>query len=143
MAPHANEITPSVTNAAHNETIPDTNNYLKKGINGDHANPTPTPTAAAPPQEEFSYPPYIPQDATYRVLKQYHSKPTKLRVACIGAGASGLCLAYKMGKQLVPGSWELTLFEKNPHFGGTWYENTYPGVACDVSSLPPFCLRLA
>lgn len=41
----------------------------------------------------FSY----PEMATpYRVLKQYHSKPTKLRVACIGAGASGICLAYKM-----------------------------------------------
>ena len=35
---------------------------------------------------------------------------------------------------LVPGSWELTLFEKNPHFGGTWYENTYPGIACDIPS---------
>lgn len=34
---------------------------------------------------------------------------------------------------MVPGSWELTLFEKNPVFGGTWVENTYPGVACDVS----------
>ena len=32
------------------------------------------------------------------------------------------------------GSWELTLFEKNPHFGGTWYENTYPGVGCDIPS---------
>jgi cation diffusion facilitator CzcD-associated flavoprotein CzcO len=30
------------------------------------------------------------------------------------------------------GSWDLTLFEKNPVFGGTWVENTYPGVACDV-----------
>ncbi|KAH8906172.1 FAD/NAD(P)-binding domain-containing protein [Coniochaeta sp. PMI_546] len=70
----------------------------------------------------------------YRVLNQYHSKPTKLRVACVGAGASGMCLSYKMNKMLVPGSWELTLFEKNPHFGGTWYENTYPGVACDIPS---------
>jgi cation diffusion facilitator CzcD-associated flavoprotein CzcO len=26
---------------------------------------------------------------------------------------------------LEAGTWELTLFEKNPHFGGTWYENTY------------------
>jgi hypothetical protein len=26
----------------------------------------------------------------YRVLEQYHSKPTKLRVAAIGAGASGI-----------------------------------------------------
>ncbi|EOO00866.1 putative 4-hydroxyacetophenone monooxygenase protein [Phaeoacremonium minimum UCRPA7] len=79
----------------------------------------------------FSY----PEMATpYRVLQQYHSKPTKIRVACIGAGASGLCLAYKMEKMLEPGSFELTLFDKNPVFGGTWYENTYPGVACDIPS---------
>lgn len=81
---------------------------------------------------DFAYP--TPRPGPYRVLDQYHSKPAKLRVACIGAGASGLCLAYKMGVMLEPGSWELTLFDKNPHFGGTWYENTYPGVACDIPS---------
>ena len=81
----------------------------------------------------YDYPPaHAP--GPYRVLDQYHSKPSKLRVACCGAGASGLCLAYKMERMLTPGSWELTLFEKNPHFGGTWYENTYPGVACDIPS---------
>lgn len=73
-------------------------------------------------------------EGPYRILDQYHSKPRKLRVACCGAGASGLCLAYKMERMLEAGSWELTLFEKNPHFGGTWYENTYPGVACDIPS---------
>ncbi|KAJ5629463.1 sterigmatocystin biosynthesis monooxygenase stcW [Penicillium herquei] len=70
----------------------------------------------------------------YRVLDQYHSKAGKLRVACVGAGATGLCLAYKMNKHLEKDSFELTLFEKNPHYGGTWYENTYPGVACDIPS---------
>jgi cation diffusion facilitator CzcD-associated flavoprotein CzcO len=39
-----------------------------------------------------------------------------------------------MERQLEAGSWELTLFEKNSHFGGTWYENTYPGAACDIPS---------
>jgi hypothetical protein len=81
---------------------------------------------------KYHYPPSVAEGTPYTVLKQYHSKPTKLRVACIGAGASGLCLAYKMEKMMVTDSWELTLFEKNDHFGGTWYENTYPGVACDV-----------
>ncbi|KAK2745556.1 hypothetical protein FQN57_003681 [Myotisia sp. PD_48] len=90
-----------------------------KGVNGD------TP--------HFEYPAPLPNDV-YQVPDQYHSRPTKLRVASVGAGASGLCLAYKMEHMLVPGSWELTLFEKNPHFGGTWYENTYPGVACDIPS---------
>ncbi|KAF2669324.1 FAD/NAD(P)-binding domain-containing protein [Microthyrium microscopicum] len=71
-------------------------------------------------------------EGPYRVLDQYHSKPRKLRIACVGAGASGLCLAYKLEKMLTPGSWELVLYEKNPQFGGTWYENTYPGIACDI-----------
>lgn len=131
MAPHvADDIVPGATNAAFNETIHEANNFLKNGASSSKTNGGPVRS----PETAFHYPPYIPADATYKVLKQYHSKPTKLRVACVGAGASGLCLAYKMEKQLVPGSWELTLFEKNPHFGGTWYENTYPGVACDIPS---------
>ena len=111
---------------------------------GDAGPPEPTPTGdagnAGPTQmpstvagvngiaQAFDYPEATPE-GDYRVLQQYHSKPRKLRVACVGAGASGLCLAYKMEKMLVPGSWELTLFDKNEQFGGTWYENTYPGVA--------------
>ncbi|KAI6781281.1 putative sterigmatocystin biosynthesis monooxygenase-like protein [Emericellopsis cladophorae] len=121
MVPHAEEITPSVTNAAHAETIPENGEYLKNHVNGNSVS-------------DFAYPPYVPANTPYRLLKQYHSKPSKLRVACIGAGASGLCLAYKMEKMLAGGSFDLTLFEKNPHFGGTWYENTYPGVACDIPS---------
>lgn len=80
---------------------------------------------------DYDYPEATPE-GPYRVLNQYHSKPRKLRIACVGAGASGLCLAYKLERMLTPGSWELTLYEKNPQFGGTWYENTYPGVACDI-----------
>lgn len=83
--------------------------------------------------EEYDYPEATP-DGPYKILNQYHSKPRKLRVACVGAGASGLCLAYKMEKMLRPGTWELTLFDKNPMFGGTWLENTYPGIACDIPS---------
>ena len=67
----------------------------------------------------FQYPEQTPE-GPYRVLNQYHSEPRRLRVACVGAGASGLCLAYKMEKMLEAGTWELTLFEKNSHFGGTW-----------------------
>lgn len=44
----------------------------------------------------FHYPEAVDPKASYEILQQYHSKPTKLRIACIGAGASGLCLAYKM-----------------------------------------------
>jgi cation diffusion facilitator CzcD-associated flavoprotein CzcO len=76
---------------------------------------------------KFDYPP-----PSYRVLDQYHSKSSKIRVAGAGAGATGICLAYKLERMLEPGSFELILFEKNQHFGGTWWENTYPGVACDI-----------
>lgn len=119
MAPHAEDAVPGTASAAHGKKLPQDGDHIKSKTIPDHM--------------EFSYPPFVPQNAPYSLLKQYHSKPTKLRVACIGAGASGLCLAHKMEKMLTPQSWELTLFDKNPHFGGTWYENTYPGVACDVS----------
>lgn len=106
-----------------NSEVPTTNDQPQNGIKNH--------------PEEYHYGDTAKHGAAYSVLEQYHSKPTKLRVACVGAGASGLCLAYKMERQLVPGSWELTLFEKNPQFGGTWYENTYPGVACDVRRSHP------
>lgn len=41
-----------------------------------------------------------------------HSQPDKLKVICVGAGASGLYLAYRMKKTLTTGSWDLTLYEK-------------------------------
>jgi 4-hydroxyacetophenone monooxygenase len=51
-----------------------------------------------------------------------------LSAIIIGAGASGLCAAIRLGEQGIP----YTLFEKNEHLGGTWYENRYPGCAVDT-----------
>ncbi|OQE07669.1 hypothetical protein PENVUL_c012G10383 [Penicillium vulpinum] len=57
----------------------------------------------------------------------------KLRIICIGAGYSGLTLAHKIDHELKLGDFvELKIYEKNPEVGGTWFENTYPGVACDI-----------
>lgn len=54
----------------------------------------------------------------------------KLKIICIGAGYSGLTLAYKIDHELKLGDFvELQIYEKNPEVGGTWFENTYPGVA--------------
>jgi cation diffusion facilitator CzcD-associated flavoprotein CzcO len=52
-------------------------------------------------------------------------------VAVIGAGMSGLCVGAKL-KQA--GIESFTLYEKASELGGTWRENTYPGLACDVPS---------
>ncbi|KAE8379064.1 putative flavin-binding monooxygenase [Aspergillus bertholletiae] len=58
--------------------------------------------------------------------------PRKLRVVCIGAGISGLTIAYKLKHEKPLDFVDLTIYEKNSEIGGTWLENVYPGVACDI-----------
>lgn len=53
------------------------------------------------------------------------------KVAIIGAGISGMCMAIKLKEA---GLTSFTLYEKADNVGGTWRDNTYPGVACDVPS---------
>ncbi|UPL03045.1 hypothetical protein LCI18_013979 [Fusarium solani-melongenae] len=55
-----------------------------------------------------------------------------VKIICVGAGFSGLCLAYKLRRSFQ--NYALTIYEKNDGVGGTWFENTYPGCACDVPS---------
>ncbi|KAL4780314.1 hypothetical protein BJX76DRAFT_360979 [Aspergillus varians] len=54
--------------------------------------------------------------------------PRKLRVVCIGAGFSGLIMAYKLKHERPLDFVDFTIYEKNPEVGGAWYENVYPGV---------------
>jgi cation diffusion facilitator CzcD-associated flavoprotein CzcO len=49
----------------------------------------------------------------------------------VGAGFSGLCTAIKLKES---GMDSFILLDRNKHIGGTWYDNTYPGAACDVES---------
>lgn len=53
------------------------------------------------------------------------------RVAIIGAGASGLCMAAKL---LRAGIRNFVVCEKAASLGGTWRDNTYPGLTCDLPS---------
>lgn len=53
------------------------------------------------------------------------------KIAIIGAGLSGMCMAIRLKKA---GFTNFTIYEKADEVGGTWRENTYPGVACDVPS---------
>ncbi len=50
------------------------------------------------------------------------------RVAIIGAGMSGIAAAVKLSLSGIA----FSIFEKGDSVGGTWRENTYPGLACDV-----------
>ncbi|OAL49861.1 FAD/NAD(P)-binding domain-containing protein [Pyrenochaeta sp. DS3sAY3a] len=56
--------------------------------------------------------------------------PQPIRIIHVGMGASGLLAAHKARKFL--SNYELVCYEKNSTIGGTWYENRYPGCACDI-----------
>jgi cation diffusion facilitator CzcD-associated flavoprotein CzcO len=56
---------------------------------------------------------------------------TDLRVVVVGAGMSGLLAAIKLREA---GIADVVVYEKADRLGGTWRENTYPGLSCDVPS---------
>lgn len=57
--------------------------------------------------------------------------PRAPKVAIIGAGMAGILAAIKLTEA---GLTDFTVFEKADRPGGTWRENTYPGISCDVPS---------
>ncbi|MBY6262040.1 NAD(P)/FAD-dependent oxidoreductase [Azospirillum sp. 412522] len=54
----------------------------------------------------------------------------RFRVLVIGAGLTGLAAGIKLREA----GYDHVIIEKNPEVGGTWYENTYPGVGVDTPS---------
>ncbi|MFN7416838.1 MAG: flavin-containing monooxygenase [Alphaproteobacteria bacterium] len=54
-----------------------------------------------------------------------------LRIAVIGAGAGGIATAIRLRERGVS---DVVIFEKAGEPGGTWRDNTYPGITCDVPS---------
>ena len=54
-----------------------------------------------------------------------------LRFAVIGAGMAGILSAIKLQEA---GYDDFTVYEKADRVGGTWRDNTYPGLSCDVPS---------
>lgn len=55
----------------------------------------------------------------------------ELRFAVIGAGMAGILSAIRLRDA---GYTDVVVYEKADRVGGTWRENTYPGIACDVPS---------
>lgn len=56
---------------------------------------------------------------------------TILNVLVIGTGFSGVCAGIEL---LQRGVRNFRIYDKTDGIGGTWYDNTYPGAACDVPS---------
>jgi cation diffusion facilitator CzcD-associated flavoprotein CzcO len=68
----------------------------------------------------------------------------KLRVVTVGAGFSGLQLAYKMyHEHKLENLVDFTIYEANSDVGGTWLVNTYPGVARSVELRTEFSFFLS
>ena len=53
------------------------------------------------------------------------------RVLIIGAGMSGMLMAIKL---IEAGMDNFQIVDKASEIGGTWRENTYPGIGCDVAA---------
>jgi len=54
-----------------------------------------------------------------------------LKIVIVGAGFGGIAAAIELRRH---GFRDVTILERSDDLGGTWYHNTYPGVACDVPS---------
>lgn len=52
-------------------------------------------------------------------------------VVIIGAGPGGICAAIMLEQR---GIHDVVVLERSSGIGGTWYNNRYPGLACDVPS---------
>jgi cation diffusion facilitator CzcD-associated flavoprotein CzcO len=67
------------------------------------------------------------------IRRRAHSgdKELPLRFAILGAGMAGILSAIKLR---AAGYDDFTVYEKADRIGGTWRENSYPGLACDVPS---------
>ena len=55
----------------------------------------------------------------------------QMRFVIVGAGLSGIMAAIKLE---AAGHRDIVIYEKANRPGGTWRENTYPGIACDIPS---------
>lgn len=66
------------------------------------------------------------------LLNQPVMTTRKIRMVCVGAGFAGLMMAHHVKHDNANDFIDLQIYEKNAGIGGTWFENRYPGAACDV-----------
>ncbi|KAF7171420.1 hypothetical protein CNMCM6106_005797 [Aspergillus hiratsukae] len=73
-----------------------------------------------------------PARPTFEIEEHPIDEVRQIKVGVLGAGLSGITAGVLLPAK-VPGL-DLRIYDKNADVGGTWFENTYPGVRCDVLS---------
>ncbi len=73
----------------------------------------------------FADDPYVEPGYTRKPLTD------EVDVALIGGGFGGLLAGARLRQAGVE---DIRIIEKGGDFGGTWYWNRYPGIACDIES---------
>jgi cation diffusion facilitator CzcD-associated flavoprotein CzcO len=67
----------------------------------------------------------------YELSQKPFLSPRPIKVIVAGAGASALSFAHEVESGHLRNI-DLQIYEKNAGLGGTWFENRYPGCACDI-----------
>lgn len=88
-------------------------------------------------------------DPFYQITEKPIGTRRPIRVACLGAGYSGLMMTIMFSQKMQGKNAELVVYERNSNLGGTWLENRYaearrlslslvltrdryPGCKCDI-----------
>ncbi|KAL2801096.1 hypothetical protein BJX66DRAFT_321046 [Aspergillus keveii] len=71
-------------------------------------------------------------DSGYTIRETPIGTRRPIRIACMGAGYSGLMMAIVFNEKLKGHNAEFVIYERNSDLGGTWVENRYPGCKCDI-----------
>lgn len=64
-------------------------------------------------------------DHDYKIVEKPIGTRRPIRVACMGAGYSGLMMAIVFAEKMKDKNAELVVYERNEDLGGTWLENRY------------------
>ncbi|GFN20563.1 hypothetical protein AtubIFM55763_005711 [Aspergillus tubingensis] len=114
--------------------------FEKYGLPGDSRlgsnTPGPHPASVTRPVQHAEL--NKPSDRGYTVYSHLINEPPlgkPFKIIMMGAGASGIDFLHYAPSALAGLGVEIVCYEKNADIGGTWYENRYPGCACDVPSI--------
>ncbi|RFU28489.1 hypothetical protein B7463_g7837, partial [Scytalidium lignicola] len=73
----------------------------------------------------------------YEIREEPIHSRRPLRIACLGAGYSGMLMGIIFDQRMQNRNVDLVIYERNAALGGTWLENRYPGIIqksckCDI-----------